>query len=394
MLMMKKRNFLFLMIIAVLIGALITAGVVYFIGTMSGGYVSITKDDYEKYKLMKSKYGKLDELQSYIDKNYYIPPDEKKLEEGMYKGLFWGLGDPYSSYLTADEYEQMKVAITGEYGGVGVTIAADDEGYITVVAPMDDSPADKAGIETGDRIIKIDGKAYDSLSLDKAASVLRGKAGTKVDVTILRGKETLECSLTRANIVTHTVKAKTLDDNIGYIRITGFEENTADEFSKELRNFEKKEVKGLVIDLRDNGGGLVNIGVDIADLLLPEGVVTYTKDRNGERYDYKSKTGATSLPFVVLVNGGTASTSEILTSAIKDYKAGKIIGTTTFGKGIIQSIEQLDNGDALKLTVMQYFSPKGNVIHEKGVEPDIVVEALADDKDDVQLKKAVEVLEK
>lgn len=396
MLMMKKRNFFFSMIIAAIVGALIMGGATYFVGSVSGGgYTSITKEDLNKYKNLAQKYGKLDELRTFIEKNYYIKPDEKKLDEGMYKGLFWGIGDPYSAYLTEDEYNQMKIALTGEYGGVGVTIAADNDGYITVVAPTDDTPADKAGIKTGDKIIKIDGKTYDSSALDEAAAAMRGKAGTKVQLTILRDKDTIEVPLVRANIVTHTVKSETLkDENLGYIRITGFEENTSKEFETELRNFEKKGVKGLIIDLRDNGGGLVNIGVEIADMLLPEGVVTYTQDRKGGRYDYNSATGATNLPFVVLVNGGTASTSEILAGAIKDYQAGKLIGTKTFGKGIIQSIEPLENGDAIKLTVMQYFSPKGNVIQKVGITPDIVVESLNTDKTDVQLQKAIEVLKK
>lgn len=392
MLMIKKRNFLFVIVVAMLVGAMLLGGILYMIGIATGGYTAITTDEYEKYKFMKSRYEKMDELWSYIDENYYVPPNEEKLEEGMYKGLFWGLDDPYSSYLTAAEYEDMKITITGEYGGIGVTIAADEEGYITVVAPMDDTPAAKAGIKAGDRLVKIDGKAYDSLSLDKAATALRGKSNSKVKVEVLRGKEPLEFSLTRANIVTHTVKAEELEDQIGYIRITGFEENTAKEFETELNNFEAQGAKGLVIDLRDNGGGLVNIGVEIADMLLDEGIVTYTKDRKGGRYDYKSEKGATKLPYVVLVNGGTASTSEILAGAIKDDQGGKIVGTTTFGKGIIQSIEELKNGDAVKMTVMQYFSPKGNVIHKIGIKPDFVVEALANDQSDVQLEKAIELL--
>ncbi len=221
---------------------------------------------------------------------------------------------------------------------------------------------------------------------------MRGKPGTKVDIVVLRGEEELDFSITRANIVMQSVRSEMLDGNIGYIRISSFEEKTAEDFKQQVRDMEIKRVKGLVIDLRDNGGGLVESSVQIADLLLDEGVVTYTEDRKGEKEYYKAKAGKTDLPYVILVNGGTASASEILTAAVKDHKGGKIVGTNTYGKGIIQSIEQLSNGDAVKLTIMQYFSPNGSVIHKVGIKPDVEVEALATDTTDKQLEKAVELL--
>ena len=190
-----------------------------------------------------------------------------------------------------------------------------------------------------------------------------------------------------------SVRSEVLEGNIGYIRISSFEEKTAEDFKQHLRDLELKGVKGLVLDLRDNGGGLVEVSVEIADMLLGEGVVTYTEDREGNKNYYKSNTGATNLPYVVLVNGGTASASEIITAAIQDNEGGKIIGTTTYGKGIIQSIEKLSNGDAVKLTIMQYFSPKGNIIHKVGIKPDVEVEALAEDTTDKQLEKAIELLQ-
>ena len=189
-----------------------------------------------------------------------------------------------------------------------------------------------------------------------------------------------------------TVRSEILDGGIGYIRISSFEEKTADDFKEHLRDLELKGVKGFVLDLRDNGGGLVEVSVEVADALLEEGVVTYTEDRKGNKEYYKSEPGKTNLNYVVLVNGGTASASEIITGAIKDQKSGIIVGATTYGKGIIQSIEQLSNGDAVKLTIMQYFSPNGNVIHKVGVKPDIEVEELIDDELDQQLEKAIELL--
>ena len=284
------------------------------------------------------------------------------------------------------------ISTTGEYQGIGVTIAPDDKGLINVVSPIDGSPADKAGIKSGDKIIGIDGDAYDGSSIDNAVAAMRGKPGSKVDLVILRGDKELQFNIVRANIVMQTVRSEVLDGNLGYIRISAFEEKTADDFKEHLRDMEVKGVKGLILDLRDNGGGLVQSSVDVADMLLNEGIVSYTEDRQGNKSYYKTNAGATDLPYVVLVNGGTASSSEILTAAIKDRKGGKIVGTTTYGKGIIQSIEKLTNGDAVKLTVMQYFSPDGNIIHKVGITPDIVVEASADDETDVQLEKAEELL--
>lgn len=354
--------------------------------------MAITKSEYEDYKQTKEKYKKLSELEGYIEKYYYKPIEKSDLEVGMYKGLFYGLGDPYSQYLTEQEYKEIMISTTGEYQGIGVTIAPDETGYINVVAPIDDTPAQKAGVRSGDKIIQVAGKGYDASTIDAAVAEMRGKPGTTVDITVLRNGETLEFTITRANIIMQTVKSEILKDNIGYIRISSFEEKTAEDFKQHLRDLELSGVDGFVLDLRDNGGGLVDVSVEIADQLLNEGIVTYTEDREGNQLTYKSKNGATKLPFVVLINGGTASSSEILTAAIKDHQAGKVIGTTSYGKGVIQSLEELPNGDAIKITVMQYFSPNGHIIHDVGIEPDEVVEALTSDDKDVQLERAIEIL--
>jgi len=393
MFMMKKRSLIFVIVVSVLAGALLTSGTIFFVGYASGGYMAITNEEYNHYRQLREEYDKLAKLQQYIEDRYYVPVDEEKLKEGIYKGLFWGIGDPYSAYLTEEEYDNIMISTTGEYQGIGVTIAPDDNGLINVVAPIDGSPAAEAGIRTGDKIISVGGKPYDGSTIDQAVAAMRGKPGTRVDIVVLRGENEIEFNIIRANIVMQSVRSKVLDGNIGYIRISSFEERTADDFKEQLRDLELERVKGLVIDLRDNGGGLVDSSVAVADLLLDEGVVTYTEDRKGRKEYYKSAAGKTELPYVILVNGGTASASEILTAAVKDHKSGKVVGTKTYGKGIIQSIEQLPDGDAIKLTVMQYFSPNGNVIHKIGVEPDVHVEPLPDDKTDRQLQAAIDLLQ-
>lgn len=392
MFMLKKRSIIFVIAVSVLAGVLLTGGAVFFVGYASGGYMAITNEEYDRYRDLNEKYAKLAELEKYIQERYYVPIDEAQLTEGIYKGLFWGIGDPYSAYLTEEEYKNIMISTTGEYQGIGVTIAPDDKGLINVVAPIDGSPAAEAGIRSGDKIIGVGGEPYDGSTIDQAVAAMRGKPGTRVDLVILRGDSELKFNIIRANIVMQSVRSEVLDGNIGYIRISSFEEKTAEDFKQQLRDLELDRVKGLVIDLRDNGGGLVDTSVAVADQLLDEGVVTYTEDRKGNKEFYKSAAGRTELPYVVLVNGGTASASEILTAAVKDHKSGKVVGTLTYGKGIIQSVEQLSDGDAVKLTVMQYFSPSGSVIHKVGVTPDIEVEALADDDTDRQLQAAADLL--
>ena len=400
MLTIKRRNLIFLLVIALIVGGIATGGGILGYGLITD-QIRISRADYEAYKTIKSDYNDLFALEKLIEEKYYIPIDREKLFEGMYKGLFWGIGDPYSAYLTKEEYQDLMITTSGEYQGIGVTIAPDDNGYISVVAPMDGSPAAKAGIKSGDIILSVDGVEYAGDTIDAAASAMRGTVGTKVQIGILRDGETMKMEIKRANIVMQTVKSETLKDGIGYIRISSFEEHTAQDFAEALRNLESNGAKALIIDLRDNPGGLVDVSVDVADYLLPECVVTYTQDRQGEKHYFKSKAGATDLPYVLLVNQGSASASEIVASAIKDQKGGQIVGTKTFGKGIIQEIVPLDNGDATKLTIMQYFSPDGHVIHKVGVEPDVVVEVNEEDlvdgklprEKDVQLQKALELLQ-
>ena len=335
----------------------------------------------------QGRYDKVNELWGIIEKNYYIEPNEEDMKDGLARGLFIGLGDKYSAYMTKEEYESYETSVTGEFDGIGVTFQMNKDGEFEVISTVKNSPAEKAGVKKGDIITKVDGKEYDDA--DKIGAAMRGKRGTKVKVTYERDGKENTVSITRAHIVTETVTSKMLGDNIGYIKISAFEEKTDADFESALSEMESKAARGVIIDLRDNGGGLVKSGVNIADKLLGKCVVTYMEDRKGDKEYYRSDSDCTQLPYVLLVNGNTASASEILSAAVKDKGRGKIVGTQTYGKGVVQVSGKLSDGSGYRLTIMQYFSPNGKAIHEKGVKPDYVVKGK-----DAQLKKAEELIKK
>ncbi len=381
---MQKKGLIALLLIVFVSGGLLGAG----IGRLTDdgyGKVSISKEEYKEIKEYKDKYAKVDELWDHIQKEAYDEPKDEDMIDGLCRGLFAGLGDRYSAYMTKDEYEAYETSITGSFEGVGITFAADDTGAFAVIGTVEGSPAQKAGIKEGDIITKVDGKTYDNA--DAAAAAIRGKKGTKVKITVERDGKEKVYELTRDVIVNQSAESKVLDGNIGYIKLTEFDEHTDEDFEKALDELEKKNVKGFILDLRNNGGGLVDSSVNIADNLLGKGVVTYMEDRAGHKEYFKSDEDKTRLPYVVLVNGSSASASEILTAAVKDFGQGKIVGTKTFGKGVVQVTQKLSDGSAYKLTVMQYFSPDGNVINGKGIEPDYVVKGKTK-----QLEKAKELL--
>ena len=285
--------------------------------------------------------------------------------------------------MNESEWTAWETSMTGEFEGVGVTFMQNEEGEYVVISTVEGSPAEKAGLLPGDILTKVDGEEYTNST--EMSMAIRGDSGTDVQVTYLRDGEENTVTMTREKIESQTVKSSVLDGNIGLIEVSAFEMKTSEDFEAALKDLESKGVKGLIIDLRNNGGGLVNESVEIADMLLDEGTVMYTEDQKGNReYAYTEK-GRTSLPYVVLVNENTASASEILSAAIQDNAGGKIIGTVTFGKGVIQNSAPLGNGTGYKLTVLQYFSPNGNKIHGVGITPDIEVEG-----EDEQMQKAIE----
>lgn len=372
-----KKKFVIIIVVAFLAGALVSGGVFT---------IATNPSDQETY----AKYEKLDELYSNIKANYYKEVDEDALMEGACKGLVAGLDDPYSSYMTAKEYESFLASATGEYSGVGITFAEDINGNYVVIEVIEDSPAEKAGIKSGDFLISVDGETYDDMEL--MAADIRGKEGTSVKLAYIRGTEEKEVTMTRKKIEQHSVDFKMIDDDTGYISINSFIESTYDDFKTALDSVEKKNASNLILDLRDNGGGLVEQCIEVADEFMDKGTVVYVKDREGNRQDYEAEDGKVDLNMVVLVNENSASAAEILAAALKDNGV-KLVGETTFGKGVIQMTGQNEDGSALKLTTMQYFSPKGNTIHENGVEPDYKVEDNKDTDVDEQLEKAQSLLQ-
>lgn len=387
---MKKSHLVWIIVASLLVGGLVSYGTTSLfrgqeVHPAVGGEVTLSKEEYEQLQYMNDKYAKAEELWQYVSENYYIDVSDEDLANGMYKGIFAGTGDIYSEYMTKEEYAQWETSMEGEFEGVGVTFEQQESGEYVVISTVKGSPAEKGGLKPGDILTKVDGEEYETST--QMSMAIRGESGTDVKITYVRDGKEAEVTLTRAKIVMATVESEIRDDNIGYIKISSFENKTAADFEEALRQMESKAVKGLIIDLRDNGGGLVDQSVKIADMLLGEGTVIYTEDRQGDKETYTSDKDRTSLPYVVLVNENTASASEILAAAIQDNSGGKIVGTVTFGKGIIQVSHQRSDGSGVKLTVMQYFSPKGNKIHGVGVTPDVEVEG-----EEGQLKKAVELL--
>ncbi len=337
---------------------------------------------------------KLEELNRYIDQYYLFDYEEENLENGIYKGMMAGLGDLYTGYYTPEEYASFMETSNGSYSGIGAMLSQDyNTGIITVVRAFEGSPAAEAGMQTDDILYKVKGEEVTGKDLSLVVTDLKGEEGTDVELSILRGTDVMDLTITRRNIEVPTVESRMVEGEIGYIAITEFDDVTDEQFFAALDALEAQGMKKLIIDLRDNGGGLVDVTCAILDRLLPEGLIVYTEDKYGNRQEEKSDAeNYFGGEMAVLVNGNSASASEIFAGAIKDYGVGTLIGTQTFGKGIVQSLFPLSDGSAIKITVSRYYTPEGNNIHEVGIEPDIVLEPAEDSEDDVQLLKAIEVL--
>ncbi|XQE67531.1 S41 family peptidase [Pseudomonas sp. P3C3] len=318
------------------------------------------------------------EVMDRIKAAYVEPVDDKTLLENAIKGMLGNL-DPHSAYLEPEAFAELQESTSGEFGGLGIEVGTED-GFIKVVSPIDDTPASKAGIQPGDLIVKIDGQPTKGLSLMEAVDKMRGKAGSKINLTLVReGGKPFDVELTRAVIKVKSVRSQLLEDGYGLIRISQFQVNTGEEVGKALAKLRKdngKKLRGLVLDLRNNPGGVLQAAVEVADHFLKKGLIVYTEGRiaNSElRFNADPADASEGVPLVVLINGGSASASEIVAGALQDHKRGVLMGTDSFGKGSVQTVLPLNNDRALKLTTALYFTPNGRSIQAQGIVPDIEV---------------------
>ena len=337
-----------------------------------------------------------------INKYYLGEVDEEKLKEGAIKGYIEGLDDPYTEYISKEEMEEYMEDTLGNYVGIGIYMTADKKSdKVKVLSPIKDSPAEKAGIEPGDIIVSVNGKTYNSSEMSTMTNDIKGEEGTEVEITILRGTETKEFKIKREKIKVNPVESKVLENNIGYIKFTSFDETTAEDFKTKYEELKKSKIKSLIIDLRNNGGGLVDQALKIADYMTEkDSVLLYEVDKKGNEEVKKSENNPIiSEPVIILTNENTASASEILAGALKDLGKAKIVGTKTYGKGVIQQILNVKDGSGIKLTVEEYQTPNRNKINKIGIEPDETVELPSDvesvinvpEEKDTQLQKAKEI---
>ncbi len=346
---------------------------------------------------------KLKFLEQCVD-SYFLfdTPDAQSYQDELYKGFMNALDDPYSCYYTADEYKSMMESTSGSYEGIGVVVSQNVQTkVITVVRPFEGCPGAEAGMLPGDILVEVAGNDVSDTDVSTVVSWIKGEGGTTVDIRVYRESENeyYDFTVERRKIEVPTVAYEMLDDNIGYVQVTEFDEVTSDQFIAAVDDLKTQGMEGMVVDIRDNPGGLLSCVVEMLDYMLPEGTLVYTEDKNGEGETYTSDAEHYfDLPLAVLVNGNSASASEIFSGAIQDYKAGTIIGTQTFGKGIVQSILPFNDGSAIKITVSRYFTPNGVCIHGTGITPDVEVELdeelktkLTIEKDeDNQLQTAIE----
>lgn len=342
-------------------------------------------------------------LEQYIDECYLDEDQltEEQMESGIYKGLLGALNDPYSVYYTAEEYKSLSEQTSGEYGGIGAYIGTNqDTGYAIISGVFDGSPAAEAGLQAGDIFYKVDDEEVLGMTTEEIVSRVKGPENTSVHLTMIRegAADYIEVDITRKIINAPTVRNEMIDDQIGYLQISEFYNVTPGQFDQALADLKSQGARGLIIDLRGNPGGTVTAVTEIAEKMLPEGLVFYMEEKDGKRTEYTCQGADFDMPLVVLVDGYSASASEILSGAIQDAGIGTIVGTQTFGKGIVQNIYPLDDGTAIKLTVAKYYTRGGQDIHKVGITPDVVVEfdseAYEKDETDNQKDKAVEILTK
>ena len=401
----NKRYRAYKIIMLVVLVAFIT-----FLITSIGMYQYLSNNNIAKYLISSSEESEdiTDEINKYkkiIDKYFLGEVDEEKLKEGAIKGYIEGLDDPYTEYISKEDMEDYMADATGNFVGVGIYMVKDTEtNKIMVLAPIKGSPAEKAGILPGDFIIAVDGVEYSGDEMTVASNKIKGEENSTVKIEILRGTETLNFELKRENIKVNPVEGKVLENKIGYIEFTSFDEGTADDFKAKFEELQKQGIESLIIDLRNNGGGIVDEALEIAGYILDKGsIILYEVDKNNnEEVEKTDSDPIINMPIILLTNENTASSSEILAGALKDHGKAKIVGTKTFGKGVIQQLLTLPDGSGLKITSEKYLTPNKTEINEVGIEPDEKVELpetvenalTVEEKDDTQLQKAIEMLKK
>ena len=387
-----------------LIWMFITATLVYSATSFSYNKIMLGNENhYDNLYALRSYSGefeKLKKVMAVIEDDYLMEYDVAELEEGAIRGLLDALGDPYTSYFDKSETESFLTETEGDYEGVGMYISLDTEkNTVIVLSPIKGSPAEEAGVLPGDYITEINGVSTVGVTLEEVATRLKGISGSTVDVKFIRynksgDAQTIEKTLERRKVELTSFEYEVLEGNIGYVTFNSFDENVTAKFEaayKEL--FKKQKVNGLILDLRDNPGGLLNVAIDVADELLPTGKIVYTVDKKGKQEIAYSDSKSVEVPIVVIVNENSASASEILAAAIKDY-GGKVVGETTYGKGLVQEFKSLRDGTYVKVTISEYFSPKGNKINAIGVEPHVTVEENTETEEDEQLQTAIEEIKK
>ena len=372
-------------------------------GSDGGSALRVVGED--EYEII-DRYRRLDEVRATLMNEYYQPLDEDELVLGAIRGMMSAVGDPYTFYYTADEMTAANEEFGGVYHGVGMLVQLTDDGAIEVARVYEDSPAEAAGVRMGDRIVAVDGvevSGESAQTLNEAIDRIQGEDGTTVVLSVQRDGEILDLEVMRAEVSISYVEYQIINGDIGYINISQFSGNDVEGFQEAMSALQAAEVSGVIIDIRNNPGGLLTDVVEIADALLPEGLIAYVEDGHGNRTEYTSDADYWDVPLVVMVNGMSASASELLSAAIQDYGRGTIVGTTTYGKGIVQTlITFAEDGAGMQLTTASYYSPSGRSIHENGVEPDVTVE-LSEDCDltvpspnlenDNQLAAALEALQ-
>ena len=335
-------------------------------------------------------------IEDLIDKNYLEDVDEASMTDSMLKGLLQGIGDDYADYYTKDEYKEILSSTQGDYRGIGIIMQQSEEtNEVLVVGVYKDTPADKAGIKAGDMLIQVDDILCKETALERVAAAIKTGEADTVHLILERDSESYEVDVTKEDIQVPVVGSEMLEEQIGYIQITQFTGLTPQQFAEHYEDLKKQQMKALIIDLRNNPGGLVDSAVDTLCQILPEGLVVYMQTKDGTKTEY-SCDGETpiDIPMVVLVNEYSASASEIFAGAVNDYGVGTLVGTTTYGKGIVQKTFPFTDGSAVKMTIAYYYTPSGTCIHGEGIEPDVKVELPQDAQSDLQLEKALEVLKK